>query len=1116
MILGNRVLPPDSPSTTNVYDDSSESLIYAISSVGGEVMYHLSKEAIRDKAPAKNFLSTAAKHILALTTLSKDNKKFVTENVEMPDYEVPYMGSSKNGATQQQQISVLVNPFSQHPWLEIDDMTKINRHQSSNVPLTSRSQSDIDKAPCAKNDQADEKISQKDHETDISSSHRNSIDTDTPPVSETPIVSQISAEEIADSIMDEILSRVIQRCAPLPPLSDPESSSSSADTPVKSNTNIDLKPPDMTLHPLHSHMLLYTQLVDSGHCLYGLRLLKNIIESQPKLGLLSLASTGISTLQPPSVLLMLLARHKRCVFGQGFDGGNESEMIGQYRSTMYLQVVITVCLYYLRSYYPRLPHLRLKDEHLNDNKEVQVVAIEVLVLVFTNLSSLVIDSPRGLAPYVLDLLNKCKVQKCVLHCLLATVHAMRLPGNTISNRRSHTSEAKTFTQELLDYNNRTADGHCLSGQETYLSNAMDLTLALIKLEDALAVTKIDSLPREGTGTTSKSSTSSSHYQIGLSIPAQPMFLRVVSSALGQKHTRHLHSAWLHLFTSALPHMGPALPTNCLRLCSLLCVLIEELPKYYTTADKLQLKPIPPDYSITLLTALTTVVHFCLLDPSQSPLTVSPSATSYVQPSNIVSSASSLSTGSASTNAGTQSASSNTPGQILFNLLHVFSPSGEVMEASLDTSGQDPLTCARRTILSHLPRIVAAVSSLWSVTYSEASRNGKIQNGKLYTRLNQQCLAGTSSAVVQQIVAFLSPICHHHTPHFIAAISVVWQSIAEDAHHSSSLSQSNQSSSSLQRSSSFAASSKKSSVTNAKNSSLRRSGANCGSLQDVAAAAAASSVSSDKNALLRRGSNPEVSDHPQGPSVNPPSQEVDNRSPVLDERQLTISQNRNMLVKMVGAIRVLPLHLLIDTVKLVLRQPPTVEGFVQNVSVEVSVLEVVQSYVSSSSSQQLGACWSPILSLLKEAVLALMPNALLLLLPILNDFVQRAPALQEKKEIRELQEVSGRLIDSVSNIAGSCLEATTWLRRNLTVKTHVDLRDPNNSWNVSVAALETLASEVASLLDVLYSSEEKDKVLPLLSQLMTTCYPLSQESYVSIRIISFIFSSCYFIISPGYT
>lgn len=688
-------MPPETASS-QVYDGSSDSLIYAISSVGGEVMYHVSKEPLRDKGPAKKFLNSATRHILALTSMTKDSKKFVTENIELPEYEVPYMGDKNNSG--QQHISVLVNPFSQHPWLEIDDMTKFNKTpHSSEMSLNSVDQQQSSAG--VRSEQTKELMSRLDSTEDMESGSgadsSRPIESETASEARTPM-SEVneSPQDIANSIIEEILERVIQRCAPSPPLSDPESSSASTDTPIKSggapSSSSDLKPPDMTLHPLHSHMLLYTQLVDSGHCLYGLRLLKNIIEAQPKLSLLSLASTGISTLQPPSVLMMLLARHKKCVFGHGFDGGNESEMIGQYRSTMYLQVVITVCLYYLRSYYLRLPHLRLKDEHLNDNKEVQVVAIEVLVLVFTNLSSLVVDSPRGLAPFVLDLLNKCKVQKCVLHCLLATVHAMRLPGNALSSRKGHhATETKTFTQELLDYNNRTSDGHCLAGQETYLSNAMDLTLALIKLEDALAATKMDALPREGTGTTSKSSTSSNHYQVGLNIPAQPMFLRVISSALGQKHTRHLHSAWLHLFTSALPHMGQALPTNCLRLCSLLCVLIEELPKYYTSTDNTQLKPIPPDYALTLLSALTTVTHFCLLDPSQSPLTVSPSATSYVHPSHLLSGPSAASTlslssgtsGGASSSAQSSTAatgsSSNTPGQILFNLLHVFSPSGNI-------------------------------------------------------------------------------------------------------------------------------------------------------------------------------------------------------------------------------------------------------------------------------------------------------------------------------------------------------------------------------------------------------------------------------------------------------
>lgn len=46
----------------------------------------------------------------------------------------------------------------------------------------------------------------------------------------------------------------------------------------------------------------------------------------------------------------------------------------------------------------------------------------------------------------------------------------------------------------------------------------------------------------------------------------------------------------------------------------------------------------------------------------------------------------------------------------------------------------------------------------------------------------------------------------------------------------------------------------------------------------------------------------------------------------------------------------------------------------------------------------------------------------------------------------------------------------------------------SGWRVSVSALEVLASEVAAVLDVLYTSDEKDKVLPLLTQLMTHTTP----------------------------
>ena len=54
------------------------------------------------------------------------------------------------------------------------------------------------------------------------------------------------------------------------------------------------------------------------------------------------------------------------------------------------------------------------------------------------------------------------------------------------------------------------------------------------------------------------------------------------------------------------------------------------------------------------------------------------------------------------------------------------------------------------------------------------------------------------------------------------------------------------------------------------------------------------------------------------------------------------------------------------------------------------------------------------------------------------FVKSSPTekMENKREQRELQELTGKLIDECARIGGSCLEQTTWLRRNLAVKPQV--------------------------------------------------------------------------------
>lgn len=72
------------------------------------------------------------------------------------------------------------------------------------------------------------------------------------------------------------------------------------------------------------------------------------------------------------------------------------------------------------------------------------------------------------------------------------------------------------------------------------------------------------------------------------------------------------------------------------------------------------------------------------------------------------------------------------------------------------------------------------------------------------------------------------------------------------------------------------------------------------------------------------------------------------------------------------------------------------------------------YVQQCPGSQLGECWGPLLTMVKEGTIGLSPPAQLVLLATLNEFVQRAAAPQEKKDVKELQ-VSLCFLDLDGNV-----------------------------------------------------------------------------------------------------
>ncbi|XP_073329578.1 protein DOP1B [Pagrus major] len=230
-------------------------------------------------------------------------------------------------------------------------------------------------------------------------------------------------------------------------------------------------------------------------------------------------------------------------------------------------------------------------------------------------------------------------------------------------------------------------------------------------------------------------------------------------------------------------------------------------------------------------------------------------------------------------------------------------------------------------------------------------------------------------------------------------------------------------------------------------------------------------------------------------------------PVASEARLTI-------VDLVKSLNTLHTDTILHLVKEVVKKPHQIKGEQKSSLVDVPMLQFSYSYTQSISAQALQENIASLLGLLRESVqLNLAPPGHFLLLGILNDFINRLPNLDNKKDTRDLQEVTQRILEAVGGIAGSSLEQTSWLSRSLEVKVQpqvcaeadepddVDADGDHESMAqastmvsssapsvYSVQALVLLAEILAPLLDMVYRSDEKEKAVPLISRLMYYVFP----------------------------
>ena len=431
----------------------------------------------------------------------------------------------------------------------------------------------------------------------------------------------------------------------------------------------------------------------------------------------SLATTSLSSHALPrsSRLIHLMARHRQSIYGKGFSTPLSEGISSSYRSSMMLECVISVCLFYIRSYFPKMSEISPED--ISSNRELRLLAVTTLNKILTELILIVKDNRKAFALYILDLLVRAKLQKVILHCLLTSVY--QLAGLD--------TQETSFTKLILKFNDGGDDEADSKDLEAFQGELLKLVLAIVMLEEVIYSKKYeDTATRHSTSMTNSSLLK---YHNDIPFCCQPMFLAAVLAALKHSQLRDCHRQWTGLVTSCLPVLGPA-------TTQLVTAVAGQLWDNLEQVTRVTHEQVTSDYVLSQLECLGQIVSFCLLDNSSSHVTASASVTTSHFPS--------------------LTASSHQP-SMMANLVHVL---GGPASGNKEKDTSEHVASAKRALLSTCPRLVLSLATLWSSVTSK----------------NTSWLIGSSKIIKTTILDLLSPLATVHSSHFLAAVSVAWAEV----------------------------------------------------------------------------------------------------------------------------------------------------------------------------------------------------------------------------------------------------------------------------------------------------------------------------------------------------
>ncbi|XP_058042848.1 protein dopey-2 isoform X2 [Ahaetulla prasina] len=713
---------------------------------------------------------------------------------------------------------------------------------------------------------------------------------------------------------------------------------------------------------LFKHVLLYIQPYDSKRVLYAFSVLEGVLKTNPKEFIEAVASTSMDTSSTAHLNLIynLLARHQESLVGQSFYGKLQIQSPTMCPHSLLIELLMYLCLSFLRSYYPC--YLKVTHKDVLGNRDVQVKSVEVLIRMVTQLTTMAKSTENKNIEFIHKLLGRCKIQEFVLLSLSASMYiSQKCYECMLANKTNGLSEHYILEESLINF------GHDQIWSEQPLQiELLKLLQVLIVLEHHLGQTQEE---QENQPALSKEWQRALSFQEAISavqyvhphpITSQGLFVSAVVRGLQPEYGYGMHPSWVGLVTYSLPYFGKSLGWTVAPFIVQICKNLDELVNQYehevlkmstkmSASINYKRENITPDYPLTLLEGLTTIGHFCLLDhPNQT-------------------------------------------------------------KKSRFNADPTSLKNARNAILEELPQIINTMSLLWNVIKKEDSQ--KRPSDFLGVKGCSSIYFKATKILKNKILDFLNPLTGQLGVQLIAATAAVW-------------------------------SSKK------------------------------------------------------------PHKYQTKMPPKANALQL-------ILVDLVCALSTLKTDIILQLIKEVVKKPSQIKGEEKSALVDIPVLQFCNAFIQRLPVSALQENFQSLLGVFKESVqLNLAPPGHFLLLSTLNDFVTRTPNQENKKNQKDLQDVTQKILEAVGNVAASSLEQTSWLSRNLEVKaqSQISLEEPNVENNLhdhstvssvvsasapsvySVQALTLLAEVLASLLDMVYQSDEKEKAVPLISRLLYYVFP----------------------------